>query len=333
MHFQSFWLIILLIGIPFLYRFVLSQKPATLVHPDLLNKLKENLPDIRFKTRLPLYLRLLAMILLVLALMRPQQGVVADTSNRLFHGIDIMIALDVSTSMNAEDFKPNRIYVAKKVMADFIKGRQYDRIGLVVFAGNSYLQCPLTTDYQTLLNYLDQVQTGMIEDGTAIGMALATCVNRLKDSKARSKIIVLLTDGDNNAGEIDPQTASKMAQALGIKIYAVGIGDPNGAPIRVQDNWGRWVYARYPDGSLFLTKMNEAGLMQISSLAQGDYFMAGNERKFKEVMVKIDRLEKTEFKAKDIFIFKEHFDRFAWPALLLLLLEWAYRRFYLRRLP
>lgn len=255
----------------------------------------------------------------------------ADTSNH--NGADIMVALDVSTSMNAEDFKPDRITAAKDVLAKFIEGRPQDRIGLVVFAGKSYLQSPLTTDHNTVLSYLDQVHTGMIEDSTAIGMGLATCVNRLKDSEAKTKIILLLTDGDNNAGEIDPETAARMAQALGIKIYAVGIGDPNGAPIKVQDPWGRWVYARNPDGSPLLTKMNEAGLRQISALSEGGYFMASDESKLKTIFSEIDKREKTKFKAKDVFIYNEYFAWFAWPALLLLLLEWSFRRFYLRSLP
>lgn len=331
MRFQNFWLIILLIGLPFLYRLALSHKPAGLMHPDLLSKLRGKLPNIWFKMRLPLFLRLAALLFLILALMRPQQGFKADTSNRF--GVDIMIALDVSTSMNAEDFKPNRITVARKVMASFIRGRTQDRIGIVVFAGNSYLQCPLTTDHDTVLNYLDQIHTGMIEDGTAIGMALVTCLNRLKNSPAKNKIILLLTDGDNNAGEIDPVTAATMAQSLGIKLYAVGVGNPEGAPVKVQTPYGRWVYARNQDGSLYLTKMNESGLRQISSLSKGDYFIAGNESTLKQVFSKIDRMEKTKFKTKDIFIFKEHFAWFIWPALILLLLEWLYRRFYLRSLP
>jgi Ca-activated chloride channel homolog len=331
MSFQNFWFILILIGFPFLYRFVIKTKPVSLPHPDLLSKLKGRIPDIKIKTRLPLYLRLAALILLVAALMRPQHGYVADTSNR--NGADIMVALDLSTSMNAEDFRPNRITAAKEVLKQFIKGRTQDRIGLVVFAGKSYLQCPLTTDHGTVLNYLDQVYTGMIEDSTAIGMALATCVNRLKDSEAKTKIILLLTDGDNNAGEIDPETAAKMAQALGIKIYSVGIGDPNGAPVKIQDSFGRWGYARNPDGSPFLTKMNEASLRRISELSEGGYFMANDEGKLKEIFFRIDKMEKTNFKAKDVFIFDEHFAWFAWPALILLLLEWSYRRFYLRRLP
>jgi Ca-activated chloride channel family protein len=331
MHFQNFWLILLLLALPFLYRFAVAKKPVSLPHPDLLSKLKGKLPNIKIKIRLPLYLRLAALILLVLALMRPQQGYVADTSNR--NGVDIMAALDVSSSMNAEDFKPNRITAAKDILAKFIRSRHQDRIGLVVFAGKSYLQCPLTTDHNTLLNYLDQVHPGMIEDSTAIGMGLATCVNRLKDSEARTKIILLLTDGDNNAGEIDPETAAKMAQALGIKIYAIGIGDPNGTPLKIQDQFGRWGYARYPDGTLFLTKMNEAGLRQISSVSEGGYFMASNENKLKEIFSEIDKREKTKFKAKDVFIFEEHFAWFIWPALILLMLEWLYRRFYLRTLP
>jgi Ca-activated chloride channel family protein len=331
MRFQSFWLILLLLALPFLYRHVMKKKPASLPHPDLLNKLKDKLPDIRIKSRLPLYIRLAAMVLLILALMRPQQGFVADTSNR--NGADIMVAFDVSTSMNAEDFKPDRITAAKDVLTKFIQGRPHDRIGLVVFAGKSYLQSPLTTDHNTVLNYLDQVHTGMIEDSTAVGMGLATCVNRLKDSEAKTKIILLLTDGDNNAGEIDPETASKMAQALGIKIYAIGIGDPNGAPVKIQDPWGRMVYARNPDGSLFLTRMNETGLRQISALSEGGYFMANDENKLKEIFSEIDKREKTKFKTKDVFIYNEYFAWFVWPALLLLILEWSYRRFYLRSLP
>jgi Ca-activated chloride channel family protein len=331
MRFQSFWFFILLIGLPFLYRFVLKNKPASLPHPDFIARLKDKLPRRTFIVKLPLYLRLAALVFLVLALMRLQYGYVADTSNR--DGMDIMVALDVSTSMNAEDFKPDRISVAKDVLKDFIKGRPQDRIGLVIFSGKSYLQTPLTIDHHTVLNYLDQVHTGMIEDGTAIGLALATSVNRLKDSEAKTKIILLLTDGENNAGEIDPPTAAKMAQALGIKIYSIGIGDPRGAPIKVKDPWGRWGYARTPDGSLFLTKMNESGLREISMLSEGGYSMAGDENKLKAIFAEIDKREKTKFKVKDVFIYNEYFAWFAWPALLLLLLEWSYRRFYLRRLP
>lgn len=331
MNFESFWLIILLFSLPFLYTFIVKKKPASLPHPDLLSKLKDKIPNIIIKVRIPLYLRLTAMVLLILALMRPQHGFVADTGNR--NGVDVMVTLDVSTSMNAEDFKPDRITVAKDVLKKFINGRPQDRIGLVIFSGKSYLQSPLTTDHNTVLNYLDQVHTGMIEDGTAIGMALATSVNRLKDSEAKTKIILLLTDGENNAGEIDPKTAAKMAQAMGIKIYAVGIGDPNGAPIKIKDSLGRWVYARYPNGSYFLTKMNEAGLREISALSEGGYFMAKDENKLKEIFSEIDKREKTKFKTRDVFIYNENFAWFAWPALLLLLLEWSYRRFYLRSLP
>lgn len=332
MSFQHFWFILILLGLPFLYRFVTKRKPVSLPHPDFIAKLKGRIPGIKTKTRLPLYLRLAALILLVVALMRPQHGYVADTSNR--NGADIMVALDVSTSMNAEDFKPDRITVAKEVLAEFIRGRAQDRIGLVVFAGKSYLQSPLTTDHTTVLNYLGQVYTGMIEDSTAIGMALATCVNRLKDSEAKTKIILLLTDGENNAGEIDPETAAKMAQALGIKIYSIGIGDPKGAPVKIRDPQRTWgVYARNPDGSLFLTKMNEAGLRRISELSEGGYFMATDEGKFREIFSRIDKMEKTKFKAHDVFIYDEHFTWFVWPALLLLLAEWSWRRFYLRRLP
>lgn len=331
MRFQSFWFIVLLFALPFFYRFVVKKKPASLPHPDFISKLKNRIPQATVKNKLPLYLRLAVLVLLILALMRLQYGYVADTNNR--NGVDIMVALDVSTSMNAEDFQPDRITVARDVLKNFIQGRPQDRVGLVIFSGKSYLQSPLTTDHNEVLNYLDQIHTGMIEDGTAIGMALATSVNRLKDSEAKTKIILLLTDGENNSGEIDPETAAKMAQALGIKIYSVGIGDPNGAPVKVKDPWGRWVYARNPDGSLLLTKMNESGLREISTISAGGYFMAGDENKLKKIFSEIDKREKTKFNVKDVFIYNEYYRWFAWPALLLLLLEWSYRRFYLRRLP
>jgi len=221
MRFQSLLFILLLFTLPFLYLFVVKKKPASLPHPDVICKLGNRFSQATVKNKLPLYLRLAVLVLLILALMRLQYGYVADTSNR--NGVDIMVALDVSTSMNAEDFQPDRITVARDVLKNFIQGRPQDRVGLVIFSGKSYLQSPLTTDHNEVLNYLDQIHTGMIEDGTAIGMALATSVNRLKDSEAKTKIILLLTDGENNSGEIDPETAAKMAQALGIKIYSVGI--------------------------------------------------------------------------------------------------------------
>ncbi len=331
MRFNNIYFVILLIGLPFLYRWVKQQKPATIFHPDLFSKVKTNLAKTNFKSILPLFLRLAALTLLILALMRPQMGFLADNSNRF--GIDIMVALDISSSMNAEDFKPNRLTAAKDVLRKFIKGRPNDRIGLVVFGSKSYVQSPLTTDHNTLIDYLDNVYIGLAEDGTAVGMAIANCVNRLKDSKAKSKIILLLTDGDNNAGEIEPKTAAKLAQATGIKIYSVGIGDPEGAPLQVKDYRGRMVYARNPDGTLYLTKMNEAGLKEISSIAEGNYFMARSIGRLNNVFDKINKLEKTEFKIKDIFVFEERFYWFALPALLLLLLEFGIRRFYLRRMP
>lgn len=331
MRFSNLFFILLIFALPFLYHHIKKQKPATLYHPDLWSKLSGNLPNINFKTYLPLTLRLAALLLLVLALMRPQLGYISDTSNRF--GVDIMVALDISSSMNAEDFKPNRIAAAKEVLTKFINGRPNDRLGLVVFGSQSYVQCPLTTDHGTLIDYLDNIYIGLAEDGTAIGMALANCVNRLKYSQAKSRVILLLTDGDNNAGEIDPKTAAKLAQAMGIKIYAIGIGDPKGAPIKVKDQFGREFYARNPDGSLFLTKMNEQGLQEIGSISEGAYFMAGNISKLHAVFDKINQLEKSRFSPKDMFVFEERFSWFAFPALLLLLLEFGIRRFYLRKIP
>ncbi|OGB87948.1 hypothetical protein A3J44_05885 [candidate division WOR-1 bacterium RIFCSPHIGHO2_02_FULL_45_12] len=331
MRFNNLLLILLIFPLPFLYYYLKKQKPATLYHPDLGSKLSGNLPNLKFKANLPLLLRLAALLLLILALTRPQMGFISDTSNR--SGVDIMVALDISSSMNAEDFKPNRIAAAKEVLTKFINGRPNDRLGLVVFGSQSYVQCPLTTDHRTLIDYLDNVYIGLAEDGTAIGMALANCVNRLKYSQAKSRVILLLTDGDNNAGEIDPKTAAKLARAMGIKIYAIGIGDPKGAPIKVKDQFGREFYARNPDGSLFLTKMNEQGLQEIGTISEGDYFIASNIGKLHTVFDKINQLEKSRFSPKDMFVFEERFYWFAFPAFWLLLLEFTVRRFYLRKVP
>ncbi|PIS28492.1 aerotolerance regulator BatA [Candidatus Saganbacteria bacterium CG08_land_8_20_14_0_20_45_16] len=329
LHFSNWYLLILLAGLPWLYFWVEKQKPATIPHPDLVTKLIAHRSSL--KAKVPLFIRLATFALLIIALARPQTGYVADTSNRF--GIDIMVALDISSSMYADDFKPNRITAAKEVLAKFIKGRPTDRIGLVVFGSKSYVQCPLTNDHDTLLNFLDQVNVGLAEDGTAIGMALANCVNRLKNSQAKSRVILLLTDGDNNAGEIDPKTAAKLAQAMGIKIYTIGIGDLKGAPIKVQDQFGRVFYARNPDGSLFLTKMNEVGLKEITALSEGNYFIASNLSKLNNIFDQINKLEKVEFKAKNIFVFEEHYYPWVFAACLLLIGELMLRHLFVRRIP
>jgi Ca-activated chloride channel family protein len=281
-----------------------------------------------WKQRLPLVLRLSALILLVLALARPQASFIFDNANR--YGIDIMVAMDVSSSMTAEDFVPNRIAVAKNLLADFIRSRPNDRIGLIVFGAESYLQAPLTTDHRTVLSFLDDVRVGMAEDGTAIGMALANGVKRLKDSQAKSKIILLLTDGDNNAGAVDPDTAAKLAATYDIKIYAIGIGDPKGAPIPMVDQFGNKTYAYNPDGTPFLTKMNVEGLKRLAATTNGGYYLATDGGKLRSIFQQIDQLEKSKFDAKKQFVFDEKFPLFALPALLLLLLEFGLVKYWVR---
>ncbi|OGC12178.1 hypothetical protein A3K48_06910 [candidate division WOR-1 bacterium RIFOXYA12_FULL_52_29] len=327
---NAFWLL-LIPALPYLYYLKRKGKPAALPHPDLAWRLAERGSRTSFKMALPLILRMAALILLIAALARPQLGFKLDSANRF--GIDIMVALDVSSSMTAEDFVPNRITVAKNDLADFIRSRRDDRIGLIVFGAQSYLQSPLTNDHRTLLSFLDDVRVGMAEDGTAIGMALGNAVKRLKDSRARSKVILLLTDGDNNAGAIDPETAAKLAATYGIKIYAIGIGDPRGAPIPLIDQFGNKTYAYNPDGTPFLTKMNVDGLKKLAALTEGGYFIASDGGKLREIFQRIDQMEKTRFDAKDKYVFDELFGFFAFPAFLLLFLERLLVKFWVRPLP
>ncbi|MBU0630325.1 MAG: VWA domain-containing protein [Candidatus Margulisbacteria bacterium] len=325
-----YWLLLILL-LPYLYRLRKNAKPAALPHPDLAWRLTRQEGKARLKELIPLVFRLAALILLVVALARPQTGFRPDNANRF--GVDIMVALDVSSSMTAEDFVPNRIMVAKKVLADFIRSRRDDRIGLIVFGAQSYLQSPLTTDHKTLLSFLDDVKVGMAEDGTAIGMALGNAVKRLKDSKARSKVVLLLTDGDNNAGAIDPETAAKLAATYNIKVYAIGIGDPRGAPIPITDQFGNKTYAYNPDGTPFLTKMNVEGLKKIASLTEGGYFLASDGGKLRAIFQQIDKMEKVKFEGKTQYVFDEQFAFFAFPGLFLLLAEMLLVRFWVRPLP
>ena len=331
MQFADWYWLLLLLGLPYLYGRVRREKPATLPHPDLTWRISAAGAQTQLKQKLPLILRLAALSLLLFALARPQVGFLFDGQNR--RGVDIMVALDVSSSMTAEDIVPNRITAAKNVLADFIRGRPNDRIGLIVFGSQSYLQAPLTLDHGTLLSFLDDVNVGLAEDGTAIGMALANAVKRLKGSQAKSKIILLLTDGDNNAGAIDPDTAARLAATFGIRIYAIGLGDPRGAPIPVIDQFGRKTFAGNPDGTLFLTKMNAAALQKIAGATGGASFQASDSGKLRAIFQQIDRLEKTGFEAKDQMLFDERFALFALPALALFLLEMLLVKFWVRPLP
>lgn len=276
--------------------------------------------------------RLAALALLALGLARPQ--VVEREEEIRTEGIDIMLALDISGSMQAEDFKPaNRLHVAKEVVAEFLGMVRNDRVGLVVFAGQSFTQCPLTLDYDVLRTLLERVEIGMIEDGTAIGTALANAVARLKDSAAKSKVVILLTDGENNAGKIDPETAAKIAEAIGVRVYTIGVGKQGGAPIPVQHPVYGKVYARNPDGSLVLTKLDEASLRRIADTTGGQYFRATDAEALKKIYAQILDLERTKFEVKQFERAKEYFRWAVFPALALILLELGLASTRLRVLP
>lgn len=255
----------------------------------------------------------LALALMIVALARPQQGTQAEEV--LADGVDIIVALDSSGSMAAEDFEPrNRFAVAKLVVGKFVEGLRHDRVGLVVFAAKAYTRCPLTLDYGSLQNVLSGMELGSIEDGTAIGNALATSLNRLRESKAKSKVIILVTDGVNNRGEIQPIDAAKIAQALGVKIYAVGVGTSGTARFPVNDP----VYGKiYVDMQV---EIDEESLRQIAGLTEGLYYRATDRPALEKIFEDIGRLEKTKIKVKTYTHYRERFADFLLPALVLALL-------------
>ena len=271
-------------------------------------------------------LRLLAVMLFVVAFARPRSG--TEIREVTSEGVDIMIALDVSSSMQAEDFKPhNRLYVAKEEIKKFVSKRVNDRIGLVVFARFSFTQCPLTTDYGVLLQFIDQVDFGIVDDGTAIGMAIANGVNRLRDSDAKSRIMILLTDGDNNAGEIDPLTAASLAKAFDIKIYTIGAGKTGNAMFPYQDPIFGKRYVYQP------TRIDEKMLKEIADKTGGKYFRARSKDELEEIYTIIDDMEKTEIKVSAHIQYRELFHYFTMAGLLLLVLELILANTFFRKLP
>ena len=273
---------------------------------------------------LPFVLRALAVSLLVVVLARPQKFD-AETKRRV-EGIDNILCIDTSTSMAAEDLKPNRLEAAKQVAQDFVKGRASDRIGIVPFAAVSFTQCPLTTDYSVVNSLLGDLKMGMVEDGTAIGMALATSLNRLRESEAKSKVIVLLTDGQNNRGEIDPVTAGQAAQALGIRVYTIGVGTRGSAPYPIETVFGK----RYQNVPVTI---DEDMMKEIASLTGGKYFRATDEKVLRQIYQEIDRLERTKIDVEEYRRVAEAFGPFLLGALLLLTLEMAMSLTGLRKLP
>lgn len=276
-----------------------------------------------------LLLRILAFVMLVIVLARPQTR--NSWKNKSIEGIDIMLAMDVSTSMLAEDLKPNRLEAAKQVAAEFIAGRPNDNIGLTIFAGESFTQCPMTTDHSSLLSLLQNVRTdiaarGLIEDGTAIGMGLANAVSRLKASKAKSRVVILLTDGSNNRGDISPMTAAEIAKSLGIRVYTVGVGTNKVAPYPMPVAGGVQ-YVNIP------VEIDNETLRNIAQATDGDFYRATNTRELQQIYKEIDQLEKSKLNVKKFSKKYDAYQPFALVAVLALMLEILLRLTIFRRIP
>ena len=275
-------------------------------------------------------MRLLVLVLLVVALARPQAGTAAAKVHR--EGVDVVLAVDVSGSMLSEDFtlgsgRASRLDAVKAVVKEFVAARPEDRIGLVLFGSRPYTQCPLTLDHGWLLQNLDRAKVGMIEDGTAIGSGLATAVNRLRASTAKSKFVVLLTDGQQNAGRITPETAAEAAAAIGIRVYTVGAGTRGLAPFPMQDMFGNKVYRPVP------VDIDEKTLERVAQATHGRYFRATDTKSLHDIYAEIDRGEKTPFEAPEFLDYHELYPWLVWPALALVLAEVALGETVLRKLP
>jgi Ca-activated chloride channel family protein len=277
--------------------------------------------------------RLLAATLLIVALARPQQlGAKQEYEGE---GIDIVLVMDVSYSMRAEDFgSGNRFAGAKAVLARFARGITNDRLGLVIFAKQAFTQCPLTLDHEMVGSLIDQVELGLIDgNSTAIGMALATAASRLERSQAKSKVIILLTDGENNAGSVAPADAAQACKSLGLRLYTIGLGSKEGSPVPVDTPTGQQVYARNPDGSIALTKLDEKLLTEIAQATDGEYHHAADPAALQAVYDAIWQLEKSRFRTQTFRQRRELGDRLLWPGLGLLALELLCAATILRKAP
>jgi Ca-activated chloride channel homolog len=306
-----------------------GRRSGTILYSDIsiLQKVRPS-KSLKFRHVLKV-LRILALAVLIVTIARPQAGLTEEQI--LAHGVDIVLALDISTSMMAEDLrqKSTRLDVAKEVIRDFIKTRQHDRIGLVVFAARSFIQCPLTLDYGVLLNFLDRVTFApKLWDGTAIGMALANSVNRLRESDAKSRIIILLTDGENNTGAISPVTGAQLAKAMNIKIFTVGAGSNKPfAPIKVHDPLFGDTYQRIP------VRIDEPTLQEIASMTGGQYRRAIDADQLQQIYQEISSMEKSKIEVKQYTEYTELFQYLLFPAIALLLIEVILAHTRFRKLP
>lgn len=326
---EYFFLLILLI--PYILWYFLWRKKSepTLLMSDT-NAYRYARKSLRMRLmHAPMVLRCACFALIVCVLARPQTH--NSWGSRTVEGIDIMLAIDVSTSMLAEDLKPNRIEAAKSVAKEFIAGRPDDNIGLTIFAGEAFTQCPMTTDHASLINMLSTVRTdiaarGIISDGTAIGMGIANAVSRLKDSKAKSKVVILLTDGSNNMGDISPMTAAQIAKSYGVRVYTVAVGTNNVAPYPVPVAGGVQ-YVKLP------VEIDTKTLTAIAKTTDGNAYRATNNKELAQIYQDIDQLEKTKMEVKKFSKRYEAYQPFALAAILVLLLEILLRTTILRRIP
>jgi len=328
-QFQDPWVFLLLAVIPLLIYRTLKNRPATL-HFSSLDSLKAlHSKGVDFLAATPLILRCLAIALLVTALARPQEG--RKSTEILSAGVDILLAIDTSGSMQAMDFEKNnqpvdRLTVVKDVVSEFIDSREFDRMGMVVFGNEAFTQCPLTLDHDILHSFLKKLQIGVAGDSTAIGSAIGISVKRLKDLESKSKVIILLTDGRNNAGNITPFQASEIAKTYGIKIYTVGVGTQGEAPFPTNTPFGQKMLMQK-------VEMDEDSLKKIAEQTGGRYFRATDSDSLKQIYAQIDSLEKSEVKWIDHSEYRELFPLFLIPALLLVLAETVLAQTRLRRVP
>ena len=318
------WLLAIpaLLVILYIYREVSGRTPHLRVSSDVPWK-AGGASVLAVVRHLPFALRAAALVMIVIAIARPRSSTQVDKTDT--EGIDIVLAMDVSTSMLAQDFTPNRLSAAKDIAIEFIAQRPSDRMGIVVFAGESYTQCPLTTDRATLINLMKEVQTDLIEDGTAIGNGLATAVARMADSDAKSRVIILLTDGVNNRGEIAPLTAAEIAKTYGVRVYTIGVGANGMAPYPVITPWGM-------DVQQMKVEIDEDLLQKIADTTGGRYFRATDNTKLSEIYSEINKMEKARTTIDSFPVYQELFGRYALAALICLLLE-ILVRLLIRRMP
>ncbi|MFZ4723880.1 MAG: vWA domain-containing protein [Paludibacter sp.] len=321
---EYLFLLLLIIPIVFLYVWKMQQSDASLQISSH-QKLAQFPKSLKVKLRhVPFIFRNLALIFIIFAIARPQASNSWRTENT--EGIDIMMALDISGTMMAEDLKPNRLEAAKSVASEFILSRPNDNIGLVIFSGESFTQCPLTSDHAVLVNLFKGVNYGLIEDGTAIGLGLANAVSRIKESKAKSKVIILLTDGSNNRGDIAPITAAEIAKTFGIRVYAIGVGSYGVVNIPVPTPMG----IQYQQ---MQSEFDEKSLQSIAGMTGGKYFRATDNSKLRRIYQEIDQLEKTKINVREYSKKNEQFFLFSLMAFIFLILEVMLRNTLLRRIP